>query len=419
MRVSSGIAAQMSRFQGAGSSNNPGTPLVTGRREPHDPPIQKGTKPFECHLPLFSHLLDTEDFPARWNCGEWDAFHGYLHIVSDVLIWAAYAAIPVALVHFGRRKRTGILFHRIVVLFALFILSCGTVHLIDAIIFYQPVYRISGLMKATTAVVSWVTVIVLWRRFPEAMDLPDLKEANERLQAELTRRRHVETQLAIANDEMRMMASMISHDVRNPLGSAQILARIVEEKTGELSSDEVREHAASVGRSLGAISQILDSFDRNGERPGADEGQVDLNEVLEDVSAALATTISAERGELVWDKMPVVRGRRDHLFHLLVNLVENALKYRGRADLRVLVTSVEDSESITLEVSDNGRGIRPEDREAVFRTGYRSEGSSNREGRGLGLAFCRRIVEHHGGSIRATGNESGGTTFVIRFPRRD
>ena len=102
-------------------------------------------------IDFFRKLFDTSDFPARWNCGNWDTFHGYLHIFSDIAVWAAYTAIPIALIYFCGIKRREILFTRIVLLFALFIVACGMTHLIEALIFYQPVYRFLGLMKLLCA----------------------------------------------------------------------------------------------------------------------------------------------------------------------------------------------------------------------------------------------------------------------------
>ena len=109
---------------------------------------------------FFSHLFDTGSYPARWNCGAWTPLEGWLHIVSDVAIFLAYFAIPVALVFFVSRRKD-VPFYGIFFLFAAFILCCGTGHLLEAFIFYHPIYRVAGLLKLVTAIVSWVTVIAL------------------------------------------------------------------------------------------------------------------------------------------------------------------------------------------------------------------------------------------------------------------
>src|ERR1041384_3311538 len=103
---------------------------------------------------FLTHLFDTSDFPPRWQCGNWTAAHGWLHILSDLGIWSAYFAIPCILVYFAVKRRD-VPFRGIFLLFGAFILACGTTHLMEAIIFYWPVYRLAGMIKLFTAVVSW------------------------------------------------------------------------------------------------------------------------------------------------------------------------------------------------------------------------------------------------------------------------
>ena len=110
-------------------------------------------------------LLDTEGFPARWNCGTaWkdDPALGWLHIGSDLLIWFSYMSIPAVIAYFVIR-RGEVAFPRIFWLFAAFIFACGAGHLIEAAIFWWPVYRLSAAVKFATAVVSLVTVASLLR----------------------------------------------------------------------------------------------------------------------------------------------------------------------------------------------------------------------------------------------------------------
>lgn len=118
-----------------------------------------------------SKLFDTADFPARWYCGTWSSDVGWLHIASDLGIFTAYFTIPVVLLFFMLRKKD-LPFPRVIWLFATFILACGFGHLIEASIFWWPVYRFSGLVKAFTAIISWVTVFMLIRLMPAALRLP-------------------------------------------------------------------------------------------------------------------------------------------------------------------------------------------------------------------------------------------------------
>src|SRR3954463_11630886 len=119
---------------------------------------------------FLTHLFDTTGFPARWNCGRWTAGHGWLHILSDLGVWSAYVAIPLVLGYFVLRRRD-IPFRSIFVLCGAFILACGTTHLMEAVIFWWPAYRLAGVIKLATAVVSWATVVALVPIVPRVLTM--------------------------------------------------------------------------------------------------------------------------------------------------------------------------------------------------------------------------------------------------------
>lgn len=104
-------------------------------------------------------LFDTTGFVPLAERGNWTPQLIWLHVVSDLLIWIAYISIPLVLLAFARRKEVP--FPRVFRLFALFILACGFVHLVEAVIFFEPIYRFSGVLKAFTAAVSLMTVVAL------------------------------------------------------------------------------------------------------------------------------------------------------------------------------------------------------------------------------------------------------------------
>jgi PAS domain S-box-containing protein len=149
----------------------------------------------------FTKFFDTADFPPRWYCGNWSEFLGWLHIVSDFATFGAYFAIPIVLIYFAR-KRDDFPFTKLFWLFGSFIFACGTVHLIEAVIFWSPIYRISGMLKFITAVVSWTTVIALVRCAPDILRLPTLAMTNERLRLEIEQRKAIEAELIAAKDDL-------------------------------------------------------------------------------------------------------------------------------------------------------------------------------------------------------------------------
>ncbi len=114
------------------------------------------------------------------------------HVLSDLAIFGAYAAIPLSILYFARRKRQELEFPRLYWLFAGFILSCGLTHLIEATIFWQPWYRFAALIKLITAILSWGTVFALIRILPAALQLPGTAGLNQRLRREILEREQSE-----------------------------------------------------------------------------------------------------------------------------------------------------------------------------------------------------------------------------------
>lgn len=186
-----------------------------------------------------TELFDTSDFPPRWSCGDWSPALGWLHIASDLAIFGAYMAIPASLA-WALRRRRDLPLRPVVWLFVGFILLCGLTHLVEAIIFYRPVYRFSGGMKAATAVISWATVIALVRLLPEAISLPGVKAANEALTKEVARRAEAEAAMETARAELERRTSQLvlkEHRMRSALESARVGAVRWEIDSGKMLWD--------------------------------------------------------------------------------------------------------------------------------------------------------------------------------------
>ncbi|MCR9296286.1 MAG: response regulator [bacterium] len=140
---------------------------------------------------FIAKIFDTTGFPERWQCGlAWQQSPGvgWLHIISDVATFAAYYAVPIVVLYYVKRSKK-VKFPLIFYVFlGLIFFSCGTVHLVEAGIFYWPVYRLSGVLKLLTATFSCIGVVILTRVLPAALELKSGKEyqhaVDERLKAE-------------------------------------------------------------------------------------------------------------------------------------------------------------------------------------------------------------------------------------------
>jgi signal transduction histidine kinase len=147
---------------------------------------------------FFRKLLDTADWPPRWHCGKWSEFHGWFYIISDLLIWSAYFAIPLVILKFITRK-VNARFVRAYFLFAAFILACGATHLLDAVAFWFPAYRLNALVRFITGVVSWITVFHVVKLLPVALSLRSYEE----LEKEIKERELAEEKLLMSNTQLK------------------------------------------------------------------------------------------------------------------------------------------------------------------------------------------------------------------------
>jgi signal transduction histidine kinase len=208
-------------------------------------------------------------------------------------------------------------------------------------------------------------------------------------------RRYVEDRTA--------MVAAIAHDLRTPL--TRLRFRI------ESLPDEQRvKMGADIDQMEEMISAAL-TFVRDASRPG-ERTPLELSSLLESLCDEMAETgasTEVESGEKV-----VLEGDPMALRRLFSNLLENAVKFGGRARTRVF----RDASNAFVEIEDDGPGIPPSDREKVFEPFYRREPSRSRQtgGIGLGLAVVRSIARGHGGDVDLVNRAGGGLTARVQLP---
>ncbi len=154
-------------------------------------------------LDFWSGLLRADFLPHGW-CYRWDPGVVLLHVTSDLLIALAYYFIPFALIHILRR-RGDLVYPWMFWLFGLFILACGTTHLMSVLVVWQPWYRLDGLVKLITALASVPTAILLLRISPAIIALPSpeqLRRVNQQLAAEIAERRVAEEEVRRLNADL-------------------------------------------------------------------------------------------------------------------------------------------------------------------------------------------------------------------------
>lgn len=155
-------------------------------------------------LDLLNNIFFSRQYIPHGHCYLWQPELLWLHVLSDLFIALAYYSIPLLLIYFiGQRE--DVPFKGIFVLFSLFILSCGTTHVISIVTLWYPVYWLSGLIKFITAIVSAYTALALIPTLPKALSLrspTELAAANQALEIEIGNRQQAELALQQLNQEL-------------------------------------------------------------------------------------------------------------------------------------------------------------------------------------------------------------------------
>ena len=224
-------------------------------------------------------------------------------------------------------------------------------------------------------------------------------------------------ELERSNRELERFAYVASHDLQEPLravtGCVQLLQRL---ELAELDEDAGRLMDMAVGGAL-RMKTLIDELLRwarvGQERP---HEPVDLQAVVVQVLDALAPAVAEGRAEVRIGELPVVHGNAAQLSQVFQNVISNALRFAGDAPASVEVSARRSGESWICAVEDNGAGIAAEDLERIFVLFERLQPSRGRPGSGIGLAVCRRIIEHHGGEIWAESEPGLGTILYFTLP---
>ena len=368
-------------------------------------------------------------------CYEWDPAVIWLHAISDAVIALAYYSIPITLLYFVR-KRKDLEFDWMLVCFAIFIVACGTTHVMEILNIWHPTYWLSGIIKAITAFFSIVTAILLLRLVPQALKIPSpeqLRASNLALQDEIThkttaldrvaslnRELVVQTSnLAASNKELETFSYSVSHDLRAPLRHINGYIQLLVEETPALG-EPGKSFAAKISRSATHMGHLIDSllaFSHAGKAVLRHE-PVPTGEMVEQVREELS--MDAQGREIEWQigELPSVVGDKALLKQAWLNLLGNAIKYtRDRRPAVINVSGTETPEAWEFSICDNGAGFDMSHADKLFGVFQRLHSREEFEGTGIGLANVHRIVTRHGGSIWADGKPGAGATFNFTIPR--
>jgi signal transduction histidine kinase len=250
-----------------------------------------------------------------------------------------------------------------------------------------------------------------FRSFSEAAAALEGSYASLRSEVERLRR-ELEASKALAE-----MSAVLAHEVRNPLGSLELFAGLLQDS--ELNA-ECREWVERIQAGLRTLSATVNNVLHFYCLSEPARSPVDLGDLLEWAHAFFMPLMRQDHIVLSLQNRlqgVVLQADRHRLEQVLLNLVLNSVRAAGEGgwiELRGHEILKDGGRTVVLAVADNGPGISAKDLPRIFDPGFSTHPGSS----GLGLAVCRKIIEQHGGTISATSNRGAGTAFTLTFPLR-
>jgi PAS domain S-box-containing protein len=262
-------------------------------------------------------------------------------------------------------------------------------------------------------------------------DITERKQAEKGAMADLER----------SNKELEQFASVASHDLQEPLrmvaSYTQLLAKRYQDKLDADANEFIGYAVDGANRMQKMINDLL-SYSRVGTRGKLFE-TVDCTAIFNQSLNNLKMAIEETGAVITHDPLPTMMGDESQLVQLFQNLIDNAIKFRGKETPHIHISATHGSrktmddgretidqlrtqlselkEGWVFSVRDNGIGIDPQDKERIFTIFQRLHGRDY-SGTGIGLSICKRIIERHGGKIWVESEPKKGSTFYFTIPDR-
>ena len=229
-------------------------------------------------------------------------------------------------------------------------------------------------------------------------------------------------ELKRSNDELQQFAYVASHDLQEPLRMVASYTQLLAQRyKGRLDSDadEFIAYAVDGANRMQRLIQDLLAYSRAGTN-GKALHEISSENALKEALTSLRAPIKESGAVVTHDSLPAITTDETQLAQVFQNLVGNAIKYRSIEIPHVHVSAMKNGGNEWIfSVRDNGIGIDPQYFERIFILFQRLHGQEDFKGTGIGLAICKKIVEHLGGRIWVESQPEKGSSFCFTLPERD
>jgi signal transduction histidine kinase len=214
---------------------------------------------------------------------------------------------------------------------------------------------------------------------------------------------------------LEIFTHALAHDLKEPVRTIRsfvdLVSRHVEIKG---KAEEYFKFISDAADRMAALIDTVYFYTRlDGSEPQIATEVCDVNQALEDAKGNLTELIRERKALITCDSLPQIRANRMQMIQMLQNLISNAIQHSEGHPV-IHLSGVRQDRQWTLSIKDNGPGISPDFGDKIFEPFRRS--SKQAKGLGLGLAICKKIMEHHKGRIWYESKPGGGTIFFLSFP---
>ncbi len=227
--------------------------------------------------------------------------------------------------------------------------------------------------------------------------------------------------LARSNGDLTQFAYVASHDLREPLRMITSYLQLLERRyKDKLDADAIEfiNFAVDGAKRMQQLTRDLLLYARVGLSP-VQYSEVDCKKALNAAVSNLKMVISEQAAVITSDPLPNIIGNLDQLEQVLQNLIENSIRFRSEAPPKIHISAERGNSEWVFSVRDNGMGIAQEFHSRIFGLFQRLHGRGEHPGTGIGLAFCKQVIERQGGRMWLQSDPGRGSTFYFSSPDRD